>query len=168
MADFILRNGEVIDGSGGHVSAPMWRSPAIGLPPSAMSAGATGAREIDVAGKIVAPGLSTRYHTHDDRALLATPEMAIKQARGSPPSSPAIVGSALPRLLREGATAAPRPDRRCGTTTRMPRFADYLAALESKAPAAINAACLVGHSTLRVGAMDSLERSGAWRTRSRQ
>jgi len=37
------------------------------------------------------------------------------------------------------------------------RFADYLAALD-RAPAALNAACLVGHSTLRVGAMSALDR----------
>ena len=35
---------------------------------------------------------------------------------------------------------------------RYERFADYLSALDA-APAALNAACLVGHSTLRVGAM---------------
>jgi hypothetical protein len=37
------------------------------------------------------------------------------------------------------------------------RFADYLAALD-RAPPALNAACLVGHSTLRVGAMSALDR----------
>src|SRR5207302_11273208 len=38
-----------------------------------------------------------------------------------------------------------------------PRFADYLAALD-RTPPAINAACLVGHSSLRVGAMRELDR----------
>jgi N-acyl-D-amino-acid deacylase len=37
------------------------------------------------------------------------------------------------------------------------RFADYLGAFD-KTPSALNAACLVGHSTLRVGAMASLDR----------
>src|SRR5262245_23018187 len=37
------------------------------------------------------------------------------------------------------------------------RFADYMAALDRQPPA-VNAACLVGHSTLRVGAMDELDR----------
>src|SRR5581483_9292126 len=41
-----------------------------------------------------------------------------------------------------------------------PRFADYLAALD-RAPAALNAACLVGHSSLRVGAMAALDRPAA-------
>ena len=35
---------------------------------------------------------------------------------------------------------------------------DYLTALEEKPPA-LNAACLVGHSTLRVGAMDDLTKA---------
>ena len=40
---------------------------------------------------------------------------------------------------------------------RYERFAEYLAALD-RTPAAINAACLVGHSTLRVGTMSALDR----------
>jgi len=44
-----------------------------------------------------------------------------------------------------------RDDFRYGT------FGAYLAALE-EAPSAVNVACLVGHSTLRVGAMDRLDR----------
>src|SRR6202023_3667242 len=38
-----------------------------------------------------------------------------------------------------------------------PRFADYLAALDTSPPA-INAAALVGHSTLRAGTMTELDR----------
>src|SRR5271166_4780760 len=40
---------------------------------------------------------------------------------------------------------------------RYGHFADYFAALDRE-PAAVNAACLVGHSTLRVGTMTSLDR----------
>jgi N-acyl-D-amino-acid deacylase len=40
---------------------------------------------------------------------------------------------------------------------RFARFADYLDALD-RVPPAINAACLVGHSTLRVGTMAALDR----------
>src|SRR5690242_20190259 len=36
-------------------------------------------------------------------------------------------------------------------------FADYMAALDRQPPT-VNAACLVGHSTLRIGAMDRLDR----------
>src|SRR5258707_15580717 len=44
-----------------------------------------------------------------------------------------------------------------GGTYRFPRFAAYPDA-PGGAPPATNAACLVGHSTLRVGAMDALDR----------
>src|SRR5262249_58180723 len=38
-----------------------------------------------------------------------------------------------------------------------PRFSDYLDALDASPPA-LNAACLVGHSSLRVGCMHELDR----------
>ena len=40
---------------------------------------------------------------------------------------------------------------------RYGRFADYFAAFD-RSPSALSAACLVGHSTLRVGAMNALDR----------
>ena len=46
-----------------------------------MSHKMAGAREIDVSGKIVAPGFID-VHTHDDRALFAAPDMAAKTSQG--------------------------------------------------------------------------------------
>ena len=62
MTDWILRGGEVIDGSGGprrraDVAIAGDRIAAVGD-----VAKAEGAREIDVSGKIVAPGLYRRAH----------------------------------------------------------------------------------------------------------
>ncbi len=81
MTDWILRGGEVIDGSGrprrrADVAIAGDRIAAVG-----MVAEAQGAREIHVSGKIVAPGFID-VHTHDDRALLATPAMAAKASQG--------------------------------------------------------------------------------------
>ena len=77
MTDYILRGGEIIDGTG----APRFRADVaiVGDRIAAIGAVArvTGAREIDVSGRIVAPGFID-VHTHDDRALLATPAMAAK------------------------------------------------------------------------------------------
>src|SRR5437762_7418514 len=81
MTDWILRGGEVIDGSGrprrrADVAIAGDRIAEIG------SVGrAEGAREVDVSGKIVAPGFID-VHTHDDRSLFATPEMAAKASQG--------------------------------------------------------------------------------------
>lgn len=74
--DLVLRNGLVIDGTG---APPLRADVAItgdriaavgGIPPGA------GAREIDIEGRAVAPGFID-VHTHDDRAPLTTPDMAM-------------------------------------------------------------------------------------------
>src|SRR5437868_10002515 len=74
MTDWILRGGEVVDGSGrprraADVAITGDRIAAVGV-----VAKVTGAREIDVAGKIVAPGFID-VHTHDDRSEEHTSEL---------------------------------------------------------------------------------------------
>ena len=81
MTDWILRGGTVIDGTGsprfrGDVAIAGDRIAAVGDVSKA-----AGAREIDVSGKIVAPGFID-VHTHDDRALFAAPDMAAKASQG--------------------------------------------------------------------------------------
>src|SRR4051794_21963737 len=156
MTEWILRGGEVVDGSG----RPRRRADVAIAGDRIAEVGAVGkvagAREIDVAGKIVAPGFID-VHTHDDRALFATPDMAAKASQGVTTVITGNCGVSLAPLLLDDAPPPPldligdRPDY------AYPRFADYLAALD-RTPAAINAACLVGHSTLRVGAMRDLDR----------
>jgi N-acyl-D-amino-acid deacylase len=156
MTDFVLRGGEVIDGSG----RARFRADVAIAGDRIAELGAVGksagAREIDVSGKIVAPGFID-VHTHDDRALFATPEMAAKASQGVTTVVTGNCGISLAPLTID--TAPPPPLDLIGDAAdyRYGRFADYLAALD-QAPAAINAACLVGHSTLRVGAMSSLDR----------
>src|SRR5579884_798104 len=156
MTDYIIRGGEVVDGSGrprfrADVAISGDRIAAVGDVPKA-----AGAREIDAAGKIVAPGFID-VHTHDDRALLATPDMAMKASQGVTTVVTGNCGVSLAPLTLRG--APPPPLDLIGDTDdyRYPRFADYLDALDAN-PAAINAACLVGHSSLRAGAMSELDR----------
>jgi len=156
MTDWILRGGTVIDGTGGprrraDVAIAGDRIEAVGdISKSA------GAREIDASGKIVAPGFID-VHTHDDRALFATPEMAAKASQGVTTVITGNCGVSLAPLTL--AQAPPPPLDLIGDRADYlyPRFADYLAALD-KSPAAINAACLVGHSTLRAGVMPEFDR----------
>jgi N-acyl-D-amino-acid deacylase len=157
VTDWILRGGEVIDGTGGprrraDVAIAGDRVTAMGVVDKV-----SGAREIDVSGKIVAPGFID-VHTHDDRALFATPAMVAKASQGVTTVVTGNCGISLAPLLLDG--APPPPLDLIGDTAdyHYERFAEYFAALD-KAPAALNAGCLVGHSTLRVGAMSALDRA---------
>ena len=111
---------------------------------------------IDAQGLALAPGFID-VHTHDDRALLIG-DMANKTSQGV---TSVVVGncgvSLAPLTLR---AAPPPPLDLIGAQAdyKYPTFADYMAALERQPPA-VNAACLVGHSTLRVGVMERLDRS---------
>jgi len=155
--DLVFRNGQVIDGTGApprraDVGVAGDRVVAVGE----IAAGA-GKREIDVAGRAVAPGFID-VHTHDDRALFATPDMAMKVSQGV---TTVVVGNCGVSLAPLELDRAPPPplDLIGGQGDyHYSTFAAYLDALDA-APAAVNAACLVGHSTLRVGAMDSLDRA---------
>ena len=156
MTDWILRGGEVIDGSGGprrraDVAIAGDRIAAVGSVDRA-----EGARELDVSGKIVAPGFID-VHTHDDRALFATPDMAAKASQGVTTVVTGNCGISLAPLVLGDAPPPPLDLLGDAGDYRYGRFADYLAAFDN-APSALNAACLVGHSTLRVGTMSSLDR----------
>jgi N-acyl-D-amino-acid deacylase len=156
MTDFILRGGEVIDGSG----APRRRADVAIRGERIAEIGEVGrasaAREIDVSGWIVAPGFID-VHTHDDRALLATPEVPAKASQGVTTVVTGNCGISLAPLSIDRRPPPPLDLIGDAEDYRYGRFADYLAALD-RTPAAINAACLVGHSTLRVGTMATLDR----------
>src|SRR6201998_2032060 len=156
MTDWILRGGVVIDGSGG----PRRRAD-VAISGHHITAVGTvdrveGACEVDVSGKIVAPGFID-VHTHDDRALFSTPEMAAKASQGVTTVVTGNCGISLAPLLLDQAPPPPLDLIGDSADYCYGGFAEYLAALD-ETPAALNAACLVGHSTLRVGAMSTLDR----------
>lgn len=158
MVDLILRGGTVVDGTGrpgtpADVAIAGDRIAAIGQGLAKM----TGAREVDVSGKIVAPGFID-VHTHDDRALLAAPDMAAKASQGVTTVVTGNCGVSLAPLTLDRRPPPPLDLIGEAADYAYPRFADYLDALDT-APPALNAACLVGHSTLRVGVMPELDRA---------
>src|SRR4030081_401646 len=136
MADWILRGGTVIDGSGGprrraDVAIKGDRIAAIGN-----VAKTAGSREIDVTGLVVAPGFID-VHTHDDRALLAS-DMAAKASQGVTTVVTGNCGISLAPLSLKHPPPPPLDLLRHLAAYAYPPFADYLAALD-KSPPSINA-----------------------------
>jgi N-acyl-D-amino-acid deacylase len=153
--DTIIRNGTVIDGSGaprapGDVAIAGDRIAAVGR-----LDGWRAEVELDATGHVVAPGFID-VHTHDDRLLLALPEMTPKVSQGVTTVIAGNCGISLAPLVAEH---APPPLDLIGGEGgfRYARFADYLEELAAR-PATVNAAAMVGHTTLRVGTMDRLDR----------
>lgn len=153
----LIRGGTVIDGTraprfAADVAIRGGRIAAIGRLDDARAE-----TEIDAAGKIVAPGFIDA-HTHDDRLLLAAPDMAPKASQGVTTVVAGNCGISL-APAPQGMKPVPPLDLldAGGGWYRFRRFADYVEELRAQ-PAATNAALLVGHSTLRVQTMDNLDR----------
>jgi N-acyl-D-amino-acid deacylase len=157
--DLVVRNGTVIDGTraarfAADVAVQGDRIVRVGALPDAR-----GTLELDAAGRVVAPGFIDA-HTHDDRLMLSAPDMAPKVSQGIT----TVVAGNCGISLAPMPGGAPRPVTPPldlldddGRWFRFRTFAEYVGALRD-APAATNAALLVGHTTLRVATLDNLER----------
>src|SRR5262249_56541039 len=110
---------------------------------------------VAVSGQGVAPGFID-VHAHDERALFAVPDMAAKASQGVTTVVTGNCGVSLAALVLDKAPPPPLDLIGDAGDYHYGRFAEYLAALD-RTPAALNAACLVGHSTLRIGAMSALD-----------
>ena len=110
---------------------------------------------VDGRGLALAPGFID-VHTHDDRALLIG-DMANKTSQGVTSVVTGNCGISLAPLSLRAAPPPPLDLLGARADYRYSTFADYMAALDRQPPA-VNAACLVGHSTLRVGTMKRLDR----------
>jgi len=89
-------------------------------------------------------------HTHDDQAVLATPQMLPKITQGVTTVIIGNCGISLAPLVRSD---VPPPLNLLGNHYVHPTMAAYAKAVEAAQPA-VNVAALVGHSTLRVATMD--------------
>ena len=153
--ELIIEGGTVIDGSGAQR-----RNADIGISGDKISAvgdlkQATAQNRLDASNRIVAPGFID-VHTHDDHALLAKPDMAYKASQGVATVVAGNCGISLAPLRFKGDRPPPPMDL-LGDGYRFPKMADFFTALD-ETPPALNAALLCGHTTLRVGAMDDLQR----------
>lgn len=151
--DLVIRGGTVYDGTGAPgVTADVGirgdRITAVGV------VAERGAREIDARGQAVSPGFID-VHTHDDYAVLLEPDMSFKVLQGVTTDVVGNCGSGvvpfeagLKRFRRIHPEADPRP---------WDGFAGYLERVDETRPS-LNVAVLMGHGSLRRGAMDLEQR----------
>ena len=154
--DLLIRGGTVIDGTRrprfeADVGIAAGRIVAIGN-----LAGRPARQSIAAAGRIVAPGFIDS-HTHDDQALLSRPDMTFKVSQGVTTVIAGNCGISIAPLAPDTPLPSPLDLLDASTRARFASFAAYFAELE-RTPAAVNVAALVGHSTLRVRTMASLDR----------
>ncbi len=156
--DLIVRNATIIDGT----RAPRFHGEIAVRGDRIVSIGAldnaTADTEVDASGLIAAPGFIDA-HTHDDRLLLSDPDMAPKASQGVTTVVTGNCGISLAHSPVNGA-ATPPLDLLDGSGEwfKFPSFRAYREELAAH-PAAVNATCLVGHTTFRVATMDRLDRA---------
>lgn len=154
MLDTLIAHGQVIDGSG----TPRRRAD-VGIEDGYIVAlgdltGQAAHRHIDASGCIVAPGFIDS-HAHDDSLLLEHPARHPKLLQGVTTVITGNCGISLAGLV---CAAPPAPLDILQGGYRFACFADYVAELAAARPA-LNAALLVGHTTVRVAAMADLGRA---------
>ena len=154
--DLVIRGALLIDGSGkpgmrGDLAVKDDRIVALGD-----LAQIKAAREIQANGKAMAPGFIDT-HTHDDRALLSDPLMECKISQGVTTVITGNCGISLAPLTIERYPPPPLDIIGRQADQFFASFDGYLSALD-RDPPALNAACQVGHTTLRAGAMDRFDR----------
>ena len=152
--DALIQGATVIDGTGdpgrvADVAIANGRIAAIGD-----LAEGSGDIVIDGSGKVLAPGFID-VHTHDDNALLTDPDMTCKASQGVTTVVTGNCGASLAPLILDGPPPPPLGLLGAPDDFRYETFSAYLDALDA-APAAINSAPMVGHSTLRAGAVADL------------
>ncbi len=154
--DYLIEGGTLIDGTGSkrvqaNVAIKGDRIVAVGtaLPIEAE-------RTISAHGRVVSPGFIDA-HTHDDRAVLSSPDMTAKISQGV---TSVIAGNCGISLAPLSGREPPPPLNLLGGRDwyRFSTFGDYAQALTANPPAT-NIAMLTGHSTLRVGVMNDLDRA---------
>lgn len=154
--DLLIEGGTLIDGTGSErvqadvaIKGDRIVAVAADLPIEAKTT-------INARGRVISPGFIDA-HTHDDRAVLSSPHMTAKISQGVTSVIAGNCGISLAPLA--GREPLPPLNLLGGRDCyRFSKFSEYARALTQNPPAT-NIAMLVGHSTLRVGVMDELDRA---------
>ena len=158
--DLLIRNATIVDGT----KAPRYQGD-IGVRDGRIEQigrldRARADLEVEASGKVAAPGFIDA-HTHDDRLMLSAPDMAPKISQGVTTVVAGNCGISLAPFGSDARNPVTPPMDLLEDEEgwfRFPTFGAYVETLRDK-PAATNCALLVGHTTLRVGIMDDLQRS---------
>jgi len=155
--DLLIEGGTVIDGT----KAPRFDAD-IGIVAGRIAAigalsGQEAAQRIDARGRIVAPGFIDA-HTHDDLAVLRQPDMDFKVSQGVTTVVSGNCGISPAPLEADTPTPQPISLAVGDDSLRFASFAAYVAAMR-RAPAALNVAPLLGHTTLRARCVADLQRA---------
>ena len=150
--DLIIRDATIFDGTG----APRQQGDMAVTADRIAGVGDLGAwsapREIVATGKALAPGFIDA-HTHDDRALLCGPDcMRCKMPQGV---TTVVVGNCGISLSPTRMAARPMPPLDLlgdESWWVFDSFAEYAGRLQREPPP-VNAVALIGHMSLRIGAM---------------
>lgn len=154
--DLILRNGLIVDGTGasaikGDIAIRNGKIVKRGELKDVQAR-----YEKDVSGFMVCPGFID-VHAHDDRAILSSPDMLPKLSQGVTTVISGNCGISLAPLILEQKPPPPLNVLGDESWYRFKRVADYVEAVNETHPN-INIALLIGHSTLRMGAMKDLSK----------
>lgn len=154
--DIVLSGASVLDGSGSAAFAAD-----IGIAGERIAAverpGSLNARtRVDLTGLTLAPGFID-VHTHDDRQVLIAPEMWAKLSQGVTTVITGNCGISLAPWCADKPPPAPLTLIGAQSDFRFSAMADYVAAVTAARPA-VNVGALIGHSTLRVNALDDIDR----------
>ncbi len=160
MFEFVIRDVQIFDGSGapprsGHVAVEGGRIAAV----LALDQSFEATSVVDGAGHAVAPGFID-VHSHDDQAVIITPQMVPKLSQGVTTVVVGNCGLSVAPLVPRG--PLPEPLNLLGPLSgfRYPTFAAYAAAVDEARPA-VNVAALVGHTSLRHAHLERLDRSAS-------
>ena len=155
FADLVISDGMVVDGTG----APAIEADVAVCDGEIIAVGKLehidASQRISVKKRYVAPGFIDA-HTHDDRILLSSPEMKPKVSQGV---TTVVTGNCGISLAPLSGVEPPAPLNLLGNQDwfRFDSVQSYVCELDDNPPA-VNYLMLVGHSTLRVGTMDRLDR----------
>lgn len=150
--DLIIRDATIIDGSGrgafrGDVAVQGDRISAVGE-----LGAASGAREVMAEGRVLAPGFIDA-HTHDDQIVLQGAQcMCCKLSQGVTSVVVGNCGISLSPVRMPTRPPAPLDQICAPEWWHFGSFGDYAEHLRREPPA-VNALALIGHMSLRVGAM---------------